>query len=54
MANGSERYPTVASRFFRHLLLEIKVKVNKLRGGGEERHNQERRREVREEGDRDI
>jgi hypothetical protein len=34
--------------------LETKGKVNKLKGGYEERYNQERRREVREEEDMEI
>jgi hypothetical protein len=54
MSNDNERYPMVASGFFRHLLLDTKVKVQELRVGSKERHNQERTREVREEEDMEI
>jgi hypothetical protein len=49
VSNGNQRYPTVASRFFRLLLLDTKVKLKELRDGGKEKDNQGRRREVREE-----
>jgi hypothetical protein len=54
MSNGNERYPTVASRCFRDLLLDTKVKVKELRVECNERQNQEKRREVREEDDMEI
>jgi hypothetical protein len=54
VSNDNKRYPTVASRFFRHLLLDTKVKVKELRVGCKERHNQARRREVGEEEDMKI
>jgi hypothetical protein len=54
VSNGNERYPTVASRFFKHLLLDTKVKVKELRVDCKERQSQGRRREVREEEDMKI